>query len=313
MRAYYTDRFVLPLPPGHRFPMDKYRLLRERCVAEGVLAPEQLHLPEAASWEALGLVHDRSYLDAVRAGTLAPAAQRRIGFPWSPEMVERSRRSVGGTIGAARDAVLAAARRGWGVGVNLAGGTHHAHAAEGAGFCVFNDAAVAIRVLQQEGLADRALVVDCDVHQGDGTAEIFASDPTVLTFSVHGAGNYPFRKARSTVDVALPDGSGDEIFLAALDLHLPHLLEDFEPELVVYLAGADPLAGDRFGRLALTLEGLAERDRLVLGMCRERGVPVAVAMAGGYARDTGDTVSVHLATVREAARLGALEAPAGAG
>jgi acetoin utilization deacetylase AcuC-like enzyme len=313
MRAYYTDRFVLPLPPGHRFPMEKYRLLRERCLEEGVLAPEQLHLPAAATWEALGLVHDGEYLDAVRTGTLPAAVQRRIGFPWSPEMVERSRRSVGGTIGAARDAVLTASRAGWGVGVNLAGGTHHARAAAGAGFCVFNDAAVAVRTLQREGLVKRALVVDCDVHQGDGTAEIFAADPTVLTFSVHGAGNYPFRKARSTVDVGLPDGSGDEAFLAALELHLPHLLEDFQPELVVYLAGADPLAGDRFGRLALTRQGLAERDRMVLGMCRERRVPAAVAMAGGYARDTADTVAVHLETVREAARLSALQAPAAAG
>lgn len=304
MKAFYTDCFVLPLPAGHRFPMVKYRRLRERCLAEGVLRPEELCEPPAAAWAELALVHERGYLERVRSGALDPAEQRRIGFPWSPAMVERSRRSVGATIAAGRAALMAARARGWGVGVNLAGGTHHAHAGHGAGFCVFNDAAVAARVLQREGAVRRVLVLDLDVHQGDGTASIFAADPTVFTLSVHGARNYPFRKARSTLDVALPDGAGDELFLAAVELHVPAALGDFRPELVIYLAGADPFHDDRFGRLALSKAALAERDRRVLDLCRASGVPVAVTMSGGYARDTEDTVDIHVQTVRIAAELG---------
>ena len=329
MIAFYTDSFVLPLPEGHRFPMVKYRRLRERCVAEGVLGDGELCLPEAASWEELALVHGGEYLDRVRTGGLTPAEQRRIGFPWSLEMVERSRRSVGGTIGAARKALgegggsgwgvavnrseaeVDGRRSGWGVAVNLAGGTHHAYPDHGEGFCVFNDAAVAVRVHQRAGRIARALVVDCDVHQGNGTAAVFRTDPTVFTFSIHGARNFPFRKVPSALDIALPDGAGDETFLAALDLHLPHLLEDFAPDLVVYLSGADPFGDDRFGRLSLTKAGLAARDRLVLGLCRDRRTPTAVVMAGGYARDTEDTVDIHLATVRIAAELaGSVATPA---
>ncbi|HEX2191412.1 MAG TPA: histone deacetylase [Longimicrobiaceae bacterium] len=303
MRAFYTDRFVLPLPEGHRFPMVKYARVRERCLAEGVLSPAVLEEPPAATWEELALVHDAGYLERVRAGTLDPLAQRRIGFPWSAGMVERSRRSVGATLAAARVALREAAQRGWGVAANLAGGTHHAYPGHGEGFCIFNDAAVAIRVLQREGLVRRAVVLDCDVHQGNGTAVVFAADPTVFTFSIHGARNYPFRKERSSLDVELPDGAGDDAFLAALELHVPHLLEDFRPDLAVYLAGADPWRDDRFGRLKLGKEGLAERDRRVLGACRAAGVPVAVTLAGGYARDTEDTVDIHVATLRIAAEL----------
>jgi acetoin utilization deacetylase AcuC-like enzyme len=309
VRAFYTDRFVLPLPPGHRFPMEKYSRVRERCVAEGVLHPGHLAEPPAAAWEELARVHDRDYLARVRDGELTPLEQRRIGFPWSPQMVERSRRSVGGTIAASRVALEEATEHGWGVAVNLAGGTHHAYPGHGEGFCVFNDAAVAVRVLQHEGRIVRAAVLDCDVHQGNGTAAIFAADPTVFTFSVHGAKNYPFRKDRSTLDVELPDGAGDDVFLAALELYVPQILEDFRPELAIYLAGADPFHDDRFGRLKLSKEGLAERDRRVLGACRDAGVPVAVTMAGGYARDTGDTVDIHVATVRAAARLHAATLP----
>lgn len=303
MRAFYTDRFVLPLPPGHRFPMEKYARVRERALEEGVLRPGELSEPPAAAWEELALVHDPGYLARVRDGALAPLEQRRIGFPWSPEMVERSRRSVGATVAAARVALEEAAERGWGVAANLAGGTHHAYPGHGEGFCIFNDAAVAIRVLQREGRLGRAAVLDCDVHQGNGTAAVFATDPGVFTFSIHGARNYPFRKERSTLDVELPDGAGDEVFLAALELHVPQLLADFRPGLAFYLAGADPFHDDRFGRLRMTREGLAERDRLVLSACRAAGVPVAVSMAGGYARDTADTVEIHLATLRTAARL----------
>lgn len=305
MRAFYADRFVLPLPPGHRFPMVKYARVRERCLAEGVLSPGDLAEPDAAPWEELALVHRPEYLERVREGRLSAAEQRRIGFPWSPEMVERSRRSAGGTIGAARAALADAAARGWGVAANLAGGTHHAHAAHGEGFCVFNDAAVATRVLQREGAVRRVAVVDLDVHQGNGTAALFATDPSVFTLSVHGAKNYPFRRERSSLDVELPDGADDEVFLAALDLHLPSVLHDFAPDLVLYLAGADPYRDDRFGRLGLTKEGLAERDRRVLEACRGLGIPVAISMAGGYARDTEDTVDIHVRTLRIAAGLSA--------
>ncbi|HEX7242009.1 MAG TPA: histone deacetylase [Longimicrobiaceae bacterium] len=303
MRAFYSDRFVLPLPEGHRFPMVKYARVRERCLAEGVLRPADLEEPPAAAWEELALVHDARYLERVRDGALEPLEQRRIGFPWSREMVERSRRSVGATVAAGRVALDEAAARGWGVAANLAGGTHHAYPGHGEGFCVFNDAAVAIRVLQREGRIRRAAVLDCDVHQGNGTAAVFAADPSVFTFSVHGARNYPFRKERSTLDVELPDGAGDDVFLAALELHVPGLLADFRPDLAVYLAGADPWRDDRFGRLRMSKEGLVARDRLVLGACRDAGVPVAVAMAGGYARDTEDTVDIHVSTLRVAVEL----------
>lgn len=305
LRAFYTDRFVLPLPPGHRFPMDKYRRLRERAVSEGVLRPEQLREPPAASWEALAEVHDAPYLQRVRTGTLSAQEQRRIGFPWSREMTERSRRSAGASLAAAAAALDMAEQRGWGVGINLAGGTHHAFAGHGEGFCVFNDVAVAVRALQAAGRIRRAAVVDCDVHQGNGTAAIFAADPSVYTFSIHGAKNYPFRRERSTRDVELPDGAGDEAFLAALEVHLPEILDGFRPDVVFFLAGADPFREDRFGRLAMSKAGLADRDRLVLEGCRDAAVPVAVAMAGGYARDTEDTVDIHLATVRIAAALAA--------
>lgn len=298
LRAFYTDRFVLPLPPGHRFPMIKYARLRERLLAEGVLAASSLREPAAAGWDDLALAHDRAYLEAVRDGRLEPLAQRRIGFPWSPEMVERSRRSAGATLEAGRAALEEAGARGWGVAVNLAGGTHHAHPAHGEGFCVFNDAAVAVRVLQAERRVRRAVVLDCDVHQGNGTAAIFRADPSVHTFSLHGARNFPFRKERSSLDVELPDGAGDDAFLSALELYVPRVLEEFGPDFAVYLAGADPWRDDRFGRLAMSKEGLAERDRFVLRACRAAGVPVAVAMAGGYGRDTEDTVDIHVTTVR---------------
>jgi acetoin utilization deacetylase AcuC-like enzyme len=303
VRAFYTDRFVLPLPEGHRFPMDKYARVRERCLAEGVLRPKEMDEPPAAGWDELGLVHGAEYLANVRGGTLQPLEQRRIGFPWSPEMVERSRRSVGATIAASRVALDERDGGRWGAAVNLAGGTHHAYADHGEGFCVFNDAAVGVRVLQREGRIGRAAIVDCDVHQGNGTAAVFAADPSVFSFSIHGARNYPFRKERSTLDVELPDRAGDDAFLAALELHVPHVLADFRPDLVVYLAGADPWREDRFGRLAMSKEGLAERDRLVLGLCRDAGIPVAITMAGGYARDTADTVDIHVATIRIAAEM----------
>jgi acetoin utilization deacetylase AcuC-like enzyme len=294
VQIFATDAFVLPLPPGHRFPMDKYARLRVRVEAAGLGA---LQVPPAATREQLALAHDLDYVDRVQAGALTAKEQREIGFPWSPAMVERSLRSTGATIAACRAALAD------GLAVNLAGGTHHAFRGRGEGYCVFNDSAVAARVMQAEGLVRRVVVIDCDVHQGNGTAAAFRADPSVFTFSIHGARNFPFRKERSSLDVELPDGAGDDVFLAALEMHVPQILDDVRPELAVYLAGADPWREDRFGRLGMSKEGLMERDRLVLGACRDACVPVAVAMAGGYARDTEDTVDIHLNTIRTAAEL----------
>jgi len=285
---FASDTFVLPLPPGHRFPMAKYARLRERISR---IAPALMHVPEAASNTELGRAHDAAYVDAVSRGELDERAQRRIGFPWSPAMVERSRRSAGATLAACRCALAT------GLGINLAGGTHHAHRAHGEGFCVFNDAAVAAHAMRAEGRARRVLVVDLDVHQGDGTAAIFDGDACATTLSVHGRQNFPFRKARSSIDVELDDGTGDDAYLATLATVLPRAIDRARPDLAIYLAGADPFAGDRLGRLALTKAGLADRDRLVLDRLAALGIPVAIAMAGGYAEDVDDVVDIHAATV----------------
>ncbi len=273
--------------------MEKYARLRVRVEEAGLGGPEGLRVPEPASDPELTRVHDPGYVRRVATGTLSPAEIRRLGFPWSLQLVERSRRSVGGTLGAAR----AALERG--VGVNLAGGTHHAFPDRGEGFCVFNDVAVAVRAMQAEGHLRRAAVVDLDVHQGDGTAAVFAGDREVFTVSVHGARNYPFRKERSDLDLELDDGAGDDVFLRAVRRGVEAALAS-RPELVFYVAGADPYEGDRLGRLAVTLQGLEERDRIVLQGCREAGIPVAVVMGGGYAREVDDTVEVHFRTVRRA-------------
>jgi acetoin utilization deacetylase AcuC-like enzyme len=299
MQAFYSDHFVLPLPERHRFPMAKYRLLRERL--EGV-AGLRLREAMAASDGELALAHTPAYVSAVIEGTLSPAQQREIGFPWSSWMVERSRRSVGATIAAARAALVE------GVAANLAGGTHHASADKGGGFCVFNDVAVAARLMQAERHGARrellrVAVIDLDVHQGNGTALIFQDDPTVFTLSMHGAKNFPFRKSRSDLDIELPDGCGDADYLHALDLALAELWRRHEgapPGLIFYLAGADPHEGDRLGRLKLSTAGLAERDRRVFAAAHERRIPVATSMAGGYGRVIEDTVTVQLGTVREA-------------
>ena len=294
MIAFYCDHFVLPLPEGHRFPMAKYSRLRAKLVADGVLGEGDLRVPDPATDDQLRLVHSAGYVSRVSAGELTPAEIRRIGFPWSPAMVERSRRSVGGTIGACRQALDD------GISVNLAGGTHHAFADAGAGFCVFNDAAVAARVAQRDFGARRVIVVDCDVHQGNGTARIFRDDASVFTLSIHGARNYPFEKEASDLDVPLEDGCGDDEYLAALARALDAAHAAFDADLAIYLAGADPFEGDRYGRLRLSRAGLEERDRLVLDACRRRGVPLAIAMSGGYAHDVDDIVAIHASTVRSA-------------
>ena len=296
MRIFYTDRYVLPLPEGHRFPMAKYRLLRERVLAEGLNGADPLAEPPAASDAQILRAHDRGYLERVVQGRLSVAEQRRIGFPWSPQMVERSRRSSGATL-----AACGCALEGDFVAVNLAGGTHHAFRDRGEGYCVFNDAAIAALAMQAEGRARRVVVIDCDVHQGNGTAAILAGDASIYTFSIHGANNFPFDKESSDLDVELPDGTGDEAYLSALESGLCHALSASQADLAIYLAGADPHEGDRLGRLALTLQGLARRDRLVMGMLADAGIPVALAMAGGYGRDLDVTVDIHLQTVRIAA------------
>lgn len=292
MNLFYTDHFVLPLPEGHRFPMEKYSLLRRRVIESKLVPPEALRVPPAATDEQLLLAHNADYLARVKEGTLSEKEIRRIGFPWSPGLVERSRRSVGGTIEACRAALAE------GLAANLAGGTHHAYPDHGEGFCVFNDVAVAARVLQAEGRAQRVLVIDCDVHQGNGTAAIFAADDSVFTFSVHGAKNFPFHKEQSNLDIPLPDGSGDEEFLAALRSGLKQSLARFSPDLAVYIAGADPFEGDRLGRLKMSKAGLAERDRVVLEACRSAGLPAAIVMGGGYARQIADTVDIHYQTLK---------------
>ncbi len=277
--------------------MAKYARLRTRLLAEGIVDASSLHEAPAASRDDLLLVHTAEYVDAVFAGALPREAQRRIGFPWSPEMVERSRRSVGATIAAARAALTD------GCAVNLAGGTHHAFADRGEGFCVFNDVAVAARVLQRDGPASRITIVDCDVHQGNGTAAIFRDDPSVFTFSMHGANNFPFRKEVSDLDVALDDGETDERYLALLEAHLSSVLARHEPDFVFYLAGADPYEGDRLGRLKLSVAGLHRRDDIVLGRCRDLILPVAISMSGGYATDIDAIVTIHVATIRTAADM----------
>lgn len=293
-RVFYTDEFVLPLPEGHRFPMARYRLLRERLQSTGVVSAEELAVPPAASDDELRLVHDAAYVHRVVTGTLSDDEQRRIGFPWSARMVERSRRSVGATIAAARVA--------WdgGVGVNLAGGTHHARIDRGAGYCVFNDVAVAIRVLQREGRLRTAVVIDCDVHHGDGTAAIFGGDSDVFTFSIHARKAFPSRKPPSRLDVALEPGADDAAYLTALDEALTVVERAGPFDMAFYLAGADPFLGDTLGGLAVTKAGLAQRDRRVFAVCRERHWPVTVTMAGGYAVDVGDIVDIQCETVRQA-------------
>jgi acetoin utilization deacetylase AcuC-like enzyme len=299
VKAFYCDRFVLPLPEGHRFPMEKYRLLRERVLAAGLVAPEDLLVPHAATDEEILRVHDPEYLRRVAAGELDRPEVRRIGFPWSPAMVERSRRSAGGTLEACRAALEE------GAAVNLAGGTHHAFRDRGEGYCVFNDAAIAARAMQAEGRVRRVVVIDCDVHQGNGTAAIFADDPTVFTFSIHGRNNFPFHKERSDLDVELPDGTADSAYLEALEAGLARAVPASRADLAIYVSGADPHERDRLGRLKVSRAGLLARDVQVFERCRRAGLPVAVVMAGGYNVDVTETVEVHLQTVAEAGRYAA--------
>ena len=299
MRAFYSDQFVLPLPAGHRFPMAKYRLLRERLAMD---VPEvTLAAAEPASDGELALVHTPEYIQSVVQGQLSDTAQKEIGFPWTPAMVERSRRSAGATVMAARTALFGRE----GVAANLAGGTHHAYADKGSGFCVFNDAAVAARLMQAEwGRQNKhplqVAIVDLDVHQGNGTARIFGQDDHVFTLSLHGARNFPFTKEASDLDVELPDGCDDTAYLEALEHALAELDARFNPGLVIYLAGADPHEGDRLGRLSLSFDGLEARDRRVFDWAWSKRIPLAFSMAGGYGKEMDDTVRVQVNTYRVA-------------
>ncbi len=335
LRAWSSDRFVLPLPPDHRFPMAKYRLLRERLIRSATLNESMLEVPLAIEDVDILRVHSEGYWTAVSSGQLDSRQQRAMGFPWSEAMVERSRRSVGATLAAAQWALAQSPTKGrLRCGVNLAGGTHHAFADRGEGFCVLNDVAIAVRALQARGLIDRALVIDCDVHQGNGTAALFEHDASCFTLSLHGERNYPLRKERSDLDVGLPDGCEDDLYLERLDEALAEVERrgvtqnstelasvergsvdpvsvdlvsvDLTVELadvVFYLAGADPFVGDRLGRLALTKAGLGERDRRVLSWCARRSLPTVVMMAGGYANEVEDIVDIHCGTIEIAVDL----------
>jgi len=294
LHAWSSAAYTFPLPAGHRFPIEKYALLRDAVVAEGLVSSSRVHEPARATLEELARVHTRDYIDRLTSGGLTEAELRLLGFPWSPALVERSYRAVGGTLGAARAALD------HGLAVNLAGGTHHAFPDRGEGFCVFNDVAIAVRALRAEGRIRRAAIIDLDVHQGNGTHAIFAGDAETFTFSMHGGRNYPFRKVPGTLDIELPDGTGDEAYLAQLASALPRVLDASAPDLVVYLAGADPHERDRLGRLKLTFSGLQRRDAMVLEACREVGIPVAITVAGGYGTDIHETVAIHVATVRVA-------------
>ena len=297
MKLYHTDLFILPLPPGHQFPMARYRLLRERLMSSGAFHQQDLVVPPSATIDQLLLVHTADWVQRVLDGQLTSDELRRIGFPWSLQMVERCRRSTGATIAASRSALE------HGVSVNLAGGTHHAFAERGGGYCVFNDVAVAARTMQQEARIRTAIVLDGDVHQGDGTATIFAHDPSVRTFSLHAAKAYPARKMNSDLDIELPPGADDEVYLQEWQRGLDWAADGPVPDLVYFLAGADPWEGDRLGGLAVSKAGLQERDRRVFEYCRDVQRPLVIVMAGGYARNIEDIADIQAATVISARQL----------
>ncbi len=291
MRVFYSPYYYADIGPNHVFPIRKFELVRDKLLAEGTLSEKDLCEPEPAALADILLVHSEDYITRLQQGFLSDKEIRRLGLPWSEALVRRSFYATGGTVAAAHTAIEQ------GAGSNLAGGTHHAFADRGEGFCVLNDVAIAIRVLQRDRVIRRAAIVDCDVHQGNGTATIFAKDEDVFTFSVHGARNYPLLKAQSNLDVDLPDGTIDETYLEALLQHLPSVFSH-EPEIVFYLAGADPYKYDKLGRLALSVPGLQKRDELVLSQCYKREVPIVTVMSGGYAADIQDTVEIHCNTIR---------------
>lgn len=296
MQVFYTPRYYAAIGEGHIFPIRKFELVRDRLLAEGTLAPSELIEPSPAPLEAVLLVHTEDYVTRLCNGQLTTNEVRRLGLPWSESLVRRAFYAVGGTLAATESALAN------GYSSNLAGGTHHSFADRGEGFCVFNDVAIAIRAMRAKKSIVRAAIVDCDVHQGNGTADIFAGDHETFTFSMHGANNYPLFKAQSSLDVELPDGTQDRPYLESLAQHLPAVFAH-EPEIVFYLAGADPFAGDKLGRLALSTEGLRERDEYVLNECYERKVPIVTVMSGGYGKDINDTIEIHCNTIRMVKRI----------
>lgn len=291
MMAFYSDVYVLPLPEGHKFPITKYRLVRDGLVASGIVQPSELYLSEPVSPEVVKLAHAPHYVDAVLHGTVDRMIMRRIGFPWTSELVIRSFTIVGGAIASAEEALES------GFAGNLAGGTHHALYDAGEGFCVFNDLAVVVQYLFSQKLAGRVAVIDLDVHQGNGTAAILGGRDDVYLFSMHGAKNYPFRKVPSTVDIDLADNTSDDEYLAILEMELPKIFA-WKPDIVLFQAGVDPLREDTLGRLALSMDGLARRDEMVFRACKQHGIPVSVAMGGGYAKPVHLTVQAHIQTYR---------------
>ena len=291
MKIFHTDQFSIPLPKNHTFPLQKYPILKKRLLESNPVTAKNLYVPQAATRDEITRVHDLEYIRRLRNGELTLKEIRPIGLPWSNEIIERAMRSAGATIEACRCALVE------GVAVNLGGGTHHAFRDRGQGYCLLNDAAIACRALQSENLVRKILIIDCDAHQGNGTAAIFKDDASVFTFSIHGKNNFPYKKERSDLDIALDDGTGDAKYLEELKQGVTYSLEQIDAQLVIYLAGADPFKDDRFGRLALTKQGLAERDRMVFRHCYAAGLPIAVTMAGGYARRIEDTVDIHFQTV----------------
>jgi len=292
LKAFYADHYVLPLPEGHRFPMEKYKKLRD-LVSQ--LAGVYLENAPSVTDTQILYAHDASYLIKVLQGSLSPQEQQEIGFPWSTQMVERSRRSAGATLAAAKIALKE------GVAANLAGGTHHAYRNKGSGFCVFNDSAIAARALQKEIHPRlKVAIIDLDVHQGNGTASILENDPSIFTFSIHGENNFPFSKEVSDLDIGLPDGTGDEFYLAALHQGLEKLEGQFKPDFIIYLAGADPHEGDRLGKLSITKNGMGQRDQCVFQFALDRQIPIAFSMAGGYGKEIQSTVDIHFQTIQTA-------------
>ena len=291
MKIFYTDTFPIPLPENHSFPKGKYDLLRRRIMDSRIAQAVDLQIPRPATYEEILRVHDPLYIHRLQNGELSAKEVRRVGLPWSPEIVRRARYSAGATVEACRAALAA------GIAVNLGGGTHHAFSDHGQGYCWLNDSVIAARAMQSEGLAGKIWIIDCDVHQGNGTAAIVKNDPTIFTFSIHGKNNFPYHKETSDLDIELADGTNDAAYLNAIEKGLAASRQNFKADLAIYLAGADPYKDDRFGRLAISKEGLAQRDRLVLRHLYKSGLPMAVTMAGGYARHVQDTVDIHFQTV----------------
>jgi acetoin utilization deacetylase AcuC-like enzyme len=294
MKIFYTDHFHIPLPADHRFPIEKYSLLRQKILKDDIVDAIKFCEPRAATYQEIVRAHSPAYFERLQNGEMTPKEMRRIGFPWSAELIERAKRSAGATI----EAGFAAVKEN--IAVSLAGGTHHAFGDRGEGYCLLNDSVIAARALQSENTLKKILVIDCDVHQGNGTAAILANDTTIFTLSIHGKNNFPSRKEKSDLDIALEDETGDQAYLEALERGLNHALDIFEAEMVIYLAGADPYKNDRFGRLRLSKPGLLERDRMVFRYCHKNAIPITVTMAGGYAKNIQNSVDIHFQTVKQA-------------